>query len=148
MAWDDQERIEIEKDEGKQLTSYKDTQGNWTVGIGHFLGPNPIYSGKTITEEQCQEYFEEDFEEAVKGAQQACAGFSGLDGPRKGALVNMAFELGGPTLSTFHTFLGYVNDGLYQEAAIDLLNTRYAKQVPARAKRIAYRIQTGAYSPR
>ena len=148
MSWDDREKQELELDEGKQLKAYKDTEGNWTIGIGHFLGPNPIYAGKTITEEQCQEYFDTDFEEAVKGAEQACDGFSGLDGARKGAIVNMSFQLGAKTLSTFHTFLNYVNNGLYQEAAIDLLNTRYAKQVPARAKRIAYRIQTGNYSPR
>lgn len=147
MAWDDKEREEIQLDEGKVLTSYKDTQGNWTIGIGHFLGPNPIYQNKTITEEQCQQYFEDDFSSAEDIAKACFDGFEGLDGPRKGALVNMAFNMG-KTLSTFHTFLDYLDRGLYKEAAIDLMNTRYAREVPARAKRIAYRIQTGNYADR
>lgn len=148
MSWDDREKQELELDEGKELKAYKDTRGNWTIGIGHFLGPNPLYADKVITEEQCQELFDEDFEDAVKGATEAFDGFAGLDGPRKGALVNMAFQLGGKSLGTFHTFLGYIDALKYDEAALDLMNTAYARQVPARAKRIAYRIRTGQYAKR
>lgn len=148
MAWDDREKQEIELDEGKVLTSYKDSLGNWTIGIGHLLGADPKFQGITITDQECGEYFEEDFNEAVKEAQSAFDGFEGLDGPRKGAIVNMAFQMGEKTLSTFHTFLDYLDRGMYQEAALDLMNTRYARQVPQRAKRIAYRIRTGQYAAR
>jgi lysozyme len=148
MAWDDREKQELTLDEGRVLRAYKDTRGNWTVGIGHYLGTNPSYADTVITDEQCDEIFDEDFEDAVKGARQAFPAFEGLDGPRKGALVNMSFELGWKTLSTFHTFLNYIDMNQYKEAAIDLLNTAYAKQVPARAKRIAYRIKNGDYAPR
>lgn len=148
MAWDDREKQELELDEGKVLKSYKDQFGNWTIGVGHFLGPNPLYAEKVITEKQCQELFDEDFKEAVDGATKAFDGFSGLDGPRKGALTNMAFQLGAKSLSTFHTFLGYIDALKYDEAALDLMNTAYARQVPARAKRIAFRIRTGEYAKR
>ena len=148
MAWDDREKQELILDEGKCLTAYKDNRGNWTIGIGHNLGRDPKFGGLVITEEQCDEYFEDDFSDACRGAEEAYSGFPGLDGPRKGALVNMAFQMGGQTLSTFHTFLSYLDRLMYAEAALDLMNTAYAKQVPARASRIAYRIRTGEYSPR
>lgn len=149
MAWDDREKLELKQDEGELLHSYKDSLGNWTIGVGHLLGTDASkYQGMQITQEQSDEFFAEDFENAVQEAREAFNGFDGLDGPRKGALVNMAFQLGEKTLSTFHTFLNYLDLGKYQEAALDLMNTRYARQVPARASRIAYRIRTGTYATR
>lgn len=149
MAWDDREKQEITQDEGKLLTAYQDTLGNWTIGIGHELGTDSSkYRGMTITEQECESLFATDFDTAEQEAKDAFAAFDGLDGPRKGALVNMAFQLGGDTLSTFHTFLDYLDRSMYQEAALDLMNTRYARQVPARASRIAYRIRTGQYATR
>lgn len=145
-AWEDREKDEITADEGRSLTSYKDSLGYWTIGVGHLLGSSPSYEGTMITDEQCDELFDEDFEAAVDAAQAAFAGFSGLDGPRQGALVNMAFELGEKTLSTFHGFFDFLDKGDWAGAANDLMGTRYAKQAPARASRIAFRIKTDIYS--
>lgn len=143
--WEQKEKQELTLDEGRELKSYKDTKGYWTIGIGHLLGNNPEYADVTITDTQCDELFEEDFEQAVKDAEDAYGGFSGLDGPRQGALVNLAFELG-EKLSTFHGFLNLLDQGNYAAAAQDLMGTAYAKQVPARASRIAFRIKTGTYT--
>lgn len=148
MSWEDREKQEIELDEGRRNKAYKDTMGNWTIGIGHFLGPNNIYAGTTWTDEQIDSHYETDFEEAEAGAEKAFPAFAGLDGPRKGALVNMSFQMGGTTLGTFRTFLNYLDLGRYKEAALDLMNTAYARQAPERAKRIAYRIQNGDYATR
>lgn len=148
MAWDDREKQELTLDEGKSLSSYKDTEGYWTIGIGHYLGWDPKFGALKITDQQCDEYFDTDFSNAVSEAQEAFPAFSGLDGPRKGALVNMAFQMGGSTLGSFHNFLHFLDMGQYQEASIDLMNTKYARQVPSRAKRIAYRINTGQYATR
>lgn len=143
--WEQREKQELTLDEGRFLKSYKDTRGYWTIGVGHLLGNNPEYADTTITDDQCDELFEEDFEQAVQDAEAAYGGFSGLDGPRQGALVNMAFELGSK-LSTFHGFLNLLDQGDYAGAAQDLMNTAYAKQVPARASRIAFRIRTDTYT--
>jgi len=144
--WMAREKQELTADEGRFLKAYKDSLGYWTIGVGHLLGSNPSYEGTTITDEECDELFNEDFEKAVDAAHDAFAGFSGLDGPRQGALVNMAFQMGGKTLSTFHTFLDLLDREDYYGAADDLMGTKYAKQTPARASRIAYRIKTGDYS--
>jgi lysozyme len=148
MSWDEREKIELAQDEGRELKSYKDSRGNWTVGIGHYLGSDSKYSGLVITDDECDSMFAEDFENACQEANTAFDGFAGLDGPRKGALVNMSFQMGGKTVSTFHTFLNLLDLSKYNEAADDLLHTAYARQVPARAKRIAHRIRTGDYAPR
>lgn len=143
--WEDREKQELELDEGRANKSYKDSLGYWTIGVGHLLGSSPSFEGVVWTDEQVDDTFEEDFEQAIKEATEAFAGLSALDGPRAGALVNLAFELG-PTLSSFHGFLNLLDSGDYAGAAQDLMNTKYARQVPARASRIAFRIKTGTYS--
>ncbi len=43
--------------EGCRLTSYQDSGGVWTIGIGHTKG---VAAGQAITTEQAQEFFAED----------------------------------------------------------------------------------------
>lgn len=147
MDWLDREKQELILDEGRTNKSYKDIYGNWTNGVGHFLGPNPIYKNVVWDDATVDQVFLTDVEDAVDAARVAYPSLDTLDGPRRGALVNMAFQLGAPKLSGFHTFLRLLKEQKYDEAAQDLMdNTAYAKQVPARASRIAYRIRTGQYS--
>jgi lysozyme len=148
MAWDDREKQELTLDEGSSLTAYKDNLGNWTIGIGHYLGTDKAFGSLNWTQDQVNETFEDDFAVAEDEARTVFPSFDGLDGARKGALVNMAFQLGESSLRNFTTFLHYLDLGKYEEAALDLMNTRYARQVQDRAKRIAYRIRTGDYAQR
>ncbi len=145
-AWQEMEKEEVKADEGLRLKAYKDTRGNLTIGYGH-TGPD-VTEGLEITKERADELFEEDFEEAVTEAAQAVPFFSALDGPRKGALVNMAFNMGGKKLAEFHGTLAALDSGDWTSAALHLMNTRYARQVKGRAVRIAYRLRTGEYALR
>jgi lysozyme len=144
-AWREREQEEIKLDEGLRLKAYKDSLGYWTIGYGHFLGATPI---PDITLEKAEELFEEDFLQAEEGARQAAPFFDALTGPRKGALVNMAFNLGAKKLSEFHGTLNALDMGEWDTAALHIMNSRYARQVKNRANRIAYRIRTNEYSLR
>jgi len=148
MSWEDREIEELKLDEGFKSAPYKDSvYGTWTIGYGH-TGPDVHGLTPPISESQGEELLREDFSDAVNAAQQACPCFDGLDGPRKGALGNMAFQLGGKTLSTFHEFLHLLDIADYETASEDLEHTAWYKQTPNRAQRIAYRIQTGEYADR
>lgn len=147
-AWQEMEAEEIKADEGLRLEAYPDplTKAEpYTIGYGHTKG---VKKGDKITKEQADEFFEEDFEDAVTAAAQAVPFFSALDGPRKGALVNMAFNLGGPKLAEFHGTLNALDSGDWNSAALHLMNSRYARQVKGRAVRLAYRLRTGEYALR
>jgi lysozyme len=43
--------------EGKRLKAYLDTQGVWTIGVGHTsaAGPPPVKKGMTITAQECDD---------------------------------------------------------------------------------------------
>lgn len=149
-SWEEMEKGELKLDEGLRLTAYKDSLGNWTIGYGHLMrmpydvGGDPT----TITLQEAEDLFETDFEEAISDAQSAVPFFNALDGPRKGALVNMAFQLGATKLSGFHGTLAAMDEQDWNGAAKNVMNSLYARQARARATRIAYRIRTGEYSVR
>jgi lysozyme len=143
-TWEAREMEELKLDEGCRLEAYKDSEGIWTIGYGH----TPAKEGQSITPEQAGELLDDDFGKSVVDAEAVCAAFSGLDGPRKGVLVNMAFNLGRKRLSGFRKFLEAVNVGEYEVAAHEMLDSKWAKQVGKRANRLAYRMQTGSYALR
>lgn len=148
MSWEDRELEELKLDEGFRSNPYRDNvYGVWTIGYGH-TGPSINGDTKPISESDGEELLREDFKEAVEGAKFAIPCFEGLDGPRKGAVCNMAFQLGGKKLSAFHEFIHLLDIGTYVEAADDLSHTLWYKQTPNRAKRIAFRIKTGDYANR
>lgn len=141
--WENKEREELKLDEGLRLEAYKDTEGIWTAGYGHaYVSPDA-----KITLEQAGEWLDDDFDKAYELAERLCDAFPGLDGPRKGVLVNMAFNLGN-RLSQFKNFLAAVNAGEYRIAAEEMLDSKWAKQVGKRANRLAYRMATGLYQLR
>jgi lysozyme len=69
----------------------------------------------------------------------------GLDPARQAVLVNMAFNLGASGLLGFGQFLNYVKLGQNDQAAADMLNTEWARQVGARASRLSEQLRTGAW---
>ena len=56
-----------------------------------------------------------------------------LSDERQGVLINMMYNLGWPRLSRFKRMLIAVEDGDYQLAAIEMLDSRWAEQVGNRA---------------
>lgn len=148
MAWDQDEKHELTLDEGRENKAYKDQYGNWTIGVGHLLGNDPKFASEEWSDEKVDSTFETDFEAAVSQAEEAFPGFAGVDGPRKGVIVNMAFNMGLNRLKEFHQFFHYLDIGQYSKAADDLLSTLFAHQLPKRAGRLAYRIRTGLYASR
>lgn len=69
---------------------------------------------------------------------------SALSEPRQRSLANMAYNLGVAGLGKFTQFLGFMQAGQFDQAAADLAQTPWAKQVGDRATRIIATIRTGA----
>ena len=69
--------------------------------------------------------------------------FEALDTVRQMVLVDMAFNLGVHGLIAFHDTLSLISQGNYQRAGAEMLNSAWAKQVGARATRLAEMMRTG-----
>lgn len=119
----------LKYDEGEELFPYQDIEGNLTIGIGHLVdnGISPDVS-KLI--------FIEDFLKAQKYCLLKIPCYSQLAEGRRYVLANMCFNLGISRLLGFKKMLAALEAGDYKTAASEMMNSKWAAQVGARAERL------------
>lgn len=142
MEWKEVLKEDLKRDEGLRLKAYIDTVGVRTIGYGHTKG---VKKGDVITREQAEAFLDEDIAVAIADAKIACKCFDKLDGPRKTVVANMSFNLGLERLSLFQRTLAAICAGKYEQAALHMLDSKWATQVGQRARRLAKRMSTGAW---
>ena len=143
--WLDKEIGEIALDEGVRLKAYKDTEGIWTIGYGHTKG---VKQGDTISKAQALKWLEEDVADALVDAEHLCSDWEYMSGPRKGVMVNMAFNLGRDRLAGFKNTLRYIAERNYDRASTNMMLSKWASQVKGRAERLAFRMSSNTYAAR
>ena len=143
--WLDREVEEIALDEGVRLKAYKDTEGIWTIGYGHTKG---VKQGDTTTKAQALKWLEEDVTDALVDAEFLCPDWEHMSGPRKGVMVNMAFNLGRDRLAGFKNTLRYIAERNYDRASTNMMLSKWASQVKGRAERLAFRMSSNTYAAR
>jgi lysozyme len=114
----------------------------WTVGYGNAVG---VTQDTEVTEEQAEAELRLDAEKGVDAAKYACPSFDAQVPARKNVLANMGFNLGAKKLSGFHGMLGAIDRGDFAAAGVSMLNSRWARQVGNRARRLAQRMVKGDF---
>lgn len=69
--------------------------------------------------------------------------YAGLDYNRQAVLTCMAYQLGISGMLKFKKTLDFIRKGEYTDASIEMLRSKWAKQTPNRAQRMAQIILTG-----
>jgi lysozyme len=128
----------ISQHEGVRRFPYRCTADKLSIGIGRNL------DDRGLSMSEIEYLFENDLQEARRTAQ-AYTYFAGLNEARQAAILDMAFQLGSPRLAGFVRMHKNMEAGDYAAAADECLDSRYAKQVPARAQRIAQIIRSGEH---
>jgi lysozyme len=78
---------------------------------------------------------EHDLQTAIKGAERLLKGCDILDSLAKEIIIEMVFQLGETGVSKFKNMIKALEDGPdYQTAAIEMLDSKWAKQTPQRAE--------------
>ena len=135
---------ELRRDEGVKYAPYFDSVGIQTVGVGHNLKakplPNAVYP---LTDEQVDKILADDIDEVIKALNKNIPWWQSLTQARQRVLANMAFNLGIAGLMSFHNTLTAIKCGHYELASANMLSSKWAKQVGARAKRLAQMMVTG-----
>ena len=133
-------REQLKIDEGVKQEIYKDHLGYPTFGIGHLITDNdPEYDlpiGTKISEERVNEVFNTDVKKFINETKKI---FPDLDDKPENiqlVLVNMCFNLGAPRLSKFKKFIDAINNEQWIEAAVEMMDSRWANQVGPRAMRL------------
>lgn len=127
--------------EGIRYKAYADPilgETAMTTGVGHLIQlPKEEYLlDKELTMDEVLELLDNDIEVAVKDANK----FINADLIPEEAfeiVIEMSFQLGYPRLSGFKKFQQALKDNDFQEAATQMLDSKWARQVPSRAKNLS-----------
>lgn len=123
-------RAELIQDEGLRLQPYRCTAGYLTIGVGHNLDANPI------TERAALVILDDDISNCVAALDRSYSWWRTLPDPQQRALLNMTFQLGLGGIGKFYRMLNALRLGDYNRAADEALDSIWARQTPARAKRV------------
>ena len=131
---------EIKRDEGVKYEIYLDHLGLPTCGIGHLITEwDAEYGsevGTKISEERVNALFKKDLETTIDDCKKLYYDFDVLPVKAQHIIANMMFNMGRPRLSRFHKMKRAVDNREWQEAATQMLDSRWANQVPNRANRL------------
>lgn len=137
---DDLTRNLLLRDEGYRRTAYTDSLGYLTIGIGRCIDAR---KGGGISPKEAFFLLEQDVDTKSAELDARLPWWRTLDPVRQAVLVSMAFQLGTAGLLGFVNTLEKVRTGDYASAAMGMLGSRWAQQVPLRAHRLAEAMRTG-----
>ena len=136
---------ELKKDEGCKYEIYLDHIGYKTFGIGHLCKATDLENnqdvGTKVSEDRVNECFQEDIEKVLDDCTILYDDFYTLPDDVQLIIGNMMFNLGRPRLTNFVRMRTAVNNKDYIEASVQMLDSKWAKQVPNRAERLSERMR-------
>ena len=121
--------------EGWKNKPYKDSRGLWTVGVGHLIGNGktlPKEWDRELTNEEVRQLFEKDFDEHLKQAQKT-PGWDKANEAGRAGLIDLTYNMGGYWYTKFKKAASFLKDGNFKDAALELKNSAWYKQVGGRA---------------
>jgi lysozyme len=138
-------REQLKIDEGCVYELYNDHLGYATFGIGHLVTESDPEHGSDIGTEVSESRVVEAFEQDVQTVLSDCAilypDFDELPEEAQQVIANMMFNLGRPRLSAFKGMKAGVDARDWNEAADQMVDSRWYRQVGARAERLVERIR-------
>lgn len=141
----DQLREELKIDEGVKYEIYLDHLGLPTFGIGHLvLESDPEHGqpvGTAVSEDRVNECFARDVDVVLEECKKLLPSFEVLPEEVQLIIANMMFNMGRPRLSGFKNFLAAVAISNWQEAANQMVDSRWYRQVTNRAERLVKRMR-------
>ena len=135
-------------DEGEKLHAYQDSEGYWTIGIGHLIDRR---KGGGISQHISRLIFEEDVNEAMIDLQ-ALPWFCALDPVRQDVIIMLRFNMGlgdsekGTGLLGFRRMIAALEREDWMAAAWELSNSQWKSQVGKdRHDALTYALEKGQW---
>ena len=133
-------KSQLLREEGAESCAYQDSLGFWTIGVGRLIDSR---KGGGLSNEEIDFLLENDIKTKTREVLLALPWMPRLSDPRQAVLIGMAFQMGIGGLLKFKRMLSAVETGQYGEAAMEMLDSKWAQQTRERAKRLARQIITG-----
>lgn len=142
----------IHYEEGWRSKPYLCSEGYPTVGYGFRIGPSgadikqyqftlPLEAGNAwLAEYLANLRTKMMLDTGISAAMNAC------DEARQAVLISMAYQMGVDGLSKFKNTLHSISVGYWVLAAGEMLDSKWARQTPGRAKRHAEQMRIGEWA--
>ena len=126
--------------EGLRLKPYRDTVGKLTIGVGRNL------DDVGITEEEALQMLHNDITRVRTRLVNTFWWFQKLSRVRRDVVTNMVFNLGLGRFKRFKKMIAALEIFDCDQAAKEMLNSKWAKQVGRRATELAKIMRSGDYA--
>lgn len=129
----------LDREEGRVRHAYKDQLGFLTIGVGRLIDKR---KGGGLSDAEIDMLLANDIKAKVAAAEEY-PWFDALDENRQAIVAGMIFQLGSEGFAEFRNTIRLIAAGDYAGAAEEMLNSKWARQTPARAERMAHIMETG-----
>lgn len=129
-------------DEAEVLHAYQDHLGFWTIGIGVLIDDR---KGGGITQEESRYLFRNRLGTKLAQCSNKFEWWQAIDDVRRGVIVCMAYQMGVNGVANFKKMCAALRIRDYNTAAMEALDSTWAKQTPARAQRMARIMRSGTW---
>ena len=138
-------REQLKIDEGCVYEIYNDHLGYPTFGIGHLVRESDPENGSPIgtkvSEDRVADAFDDDIGIVLSDCNKLYPDFEDLPEEAQQIIANMMFNLGRPRLSKFVGMKRGVDAKDWNSAADEMVDSRWYRQVGARADRLVNRMR-------
>ena len=121
----------IKISEGFRSKVYKCTEGYDTIGYGFAI------KDLELDEDICDMILERKVAKLVEMLEKNLPYLPSLPKDAQDVLIEMAYQMGVSGLLKFKKTLMYVESKDYKDASVEMLDSRWAKQTPNRAKKLS-----------
>ena len=130
----EQLKQDIEAEEGRVAHVYKDHLGYYTIGVGKMVDER---KGGALPDSIIDAILDHDIRQFIKELDTRAPSWQEHPPSVCRAITNMAFQMGVPALMNFKKMWLALDRNDYRRAADEALKSKWAKQTPERAIRMA-----------
>ena len=130
----------LKREEGLRLMPYDDSEGLLTIGYGRCL------ARKGISRAEAEMLFANDVADATALVHASFPWAASLTEPREAVLIGMVFQMGLTGTRDFAKMLAALQREDYATAADEMLDSKWARQTPERAQRMARQMRSGDWA--
>ena len=123
--------------EGVEKTVYNDSEGIPTIGVGRNL------RDRGLSDDEIDYLLSNDIDIVVDELDKVMPWWKDLDEVRQRVLCDLVFNLGMPRFSGFKKSISYMKQQMWDQAADELLDSKWASQVGRRAHTLSEMMRTG-----
>jgi lysozyme len=133
---------QLKRHEGVETHAYKCSSGKLTIGVGRNIDPE---GGIGLTMDEIEYLLSNDILRCIKELSTEYPWFGDLDEVRQEAIINIFLNLGATRFRLFKRALAAMEEGNYETASTEFLDSLWAKQVGGRALELTDIIRSGEY---